>query len=158
MSCKLISTANFFVAHAKKCSTYCFEYVCAFFSHARLEFLVSVSFRRHASFVRRSKRSRRERTSAKNGRLFGDCAVQSFEYNSHEVMAFGAFDLLEGLDVLLLRPVHDREDLCHEVRFIARPLTAGAVIQRFHPSSFGCWVPGSSLEAQCNPVPYQIDP
>ena len=52
-------------------------------------------------------------------RLFGDCAVESFEYNGHKIVALGAFDLLEGLNVFLLGAVHDGKNLGHEVRFIS---------------------------------------
>ena len=47
-------------------------------------------------------------------------------------MAFGAFDLLEGLDVFVFRPVHDREDFCDKMLFIARPVAACAGIERLH--------------------------
>ena len=40
-------------------------------------------------------------------RLFSEGAVKRFKNNGHEVMAFGAFDLLKRLNVILLRAVHD---------------------------------------------------
>ena len=43
-------------------------------------------------------------------------------------MALGAFDLLEGLDVVVFGAVHDREDLGDEACFTAGPLTCGTVI------------------------------
>ena len=39
-------------------------------------------------------------------------------------MALRAFDLLEGLDVLVFGAVHDREDLGDEMSFIPGPMTA----------------------------------
>ena len=47
-------------------------------------------------------------------------------------MAFGAFDLLEGLDVLMLGAVHDGKNFRDEMGFIARPMTTCASVQRFH--------------------------
>jgi single-stranded DNA-specific DHH superfamily exonuclease len=55
---------------------------------------------------------------------FCDRAVQRFEDNRDEIMAFRAFDLLECLDVLVLGAVHDGQDLGDEVRFITRPVAA----------------------------------
>ncbi len=43
-------------------------------------------------------------------------------------MAFGAFDLLEGLDIVVFGAVHDGEDLCDEARFTAGPLARGATV------------------------------
>ncbi len=40
-------------------------------------------------------------------RLFSEGAVERFENNRHEVVALGALDLLEGLNVVLLGAVHD---------------------------------------------------
>ena len=51
--------------------------------------------------------------------LFSECAVQRLENNRDEIMALGALDLLEGLDVLVLGAVHDGKDFGDEVRFIA---------------------------------------
>ena len=50
---------------------------------------------------------------------FNDASVESFEDDCHEIVALGAFDLLEGLDVLVFGAVHDGQDFCDEVRFIA---------------------------------------
>ena len=43
--------------------------------------------------------------------LLNDRAVKRFENDRHKVVALGAFDLLEGLDVVVLGAVHDREYL-----------------------------------------------
>jgi hypothetical protein len=46
-------------------------------------------------------------------------------------VTLGAFDLLEGLDIFVLGPVHDRKDFGDEVGFVTRPVTARTSIQRF---------------------------
>ena len=46
-------------------------------------------------------------------------------------MTLGAFDLLEGLDVVMLGAVHDGEDLRDEARFVSGPLAAGAAVEGF---------------------------
>lgn len=56
--------------------------------------------------------------------LLGDRAVQGLENNRDEIMALRAFDLLEGLNVVVFRAVHDRKDFCHEAGFITRPTAA----------------------------------
>jgi hypothetical protein len=43
-------------------------------------------------------------------------------------MALRAFDLLEGLDVLVFRAVHDRENLCDEMGLITGPVAARACV------------------------------
>ena len=43
-------------------------------------------------------------------------------------MTFGAFDLLEGLDVVMFGAVHDRKDLGNEAGFTAGPLARGTVV------------------------------
>ena len=65
-------------------------------------------------------------------RLLDDGSVQRFEDDRHKVVTFGAFDLFESLDVVVLGAVHDREDLGDEAGFAAGPLTGGTVISRFH--------------------------
>ena len=47
-------------------------------------------------------------------------------------MAAWAFDLLEGLDVVVLGPVHNAEDLGRKLGFFAGPLTGCASISLFH--------------------------
>jgi hypothetical protein len=69
--------------------------------------------------------------------LFYDAAVQSLENDGHEIVALRAFDLLEGLDVVVLGPVHDREYFGHEMGFISRPMTASACIEWLHNDSLG---------------------
>ena len=51
-------------------------------------------------------------------------------------MTLGAFDLLEGLDVLMFGAVHNRKDFGHEMGFISRPVTARTRIKRLHENSF----------------------
>lgn len=46
-------------------------------------------------------------------------------------MAFGAFDLLKGLNVFMFGAVHDGEDFCDEAGFIAGPLTIGTSVKWF---------------------------
>ena len=60
--------------------------------------------------------------------LLYDGSIKCFKDDCHEIMTFGAFDLLEGLDVVVLRAVHDREDLGDEAGFTAGPLARGTVI------------------------------
>lgn len=57
-------------------------------------------------------------------RLFCDGSVESFEDDRHKITALGAFDLLERLDVVVLGPVHDGEDLGGEAGLVARPAAA----------------------------------
>ena len=46
-------------------------------------------------------------------------------------MAFGAFDLFEGLDVFVFGPVHNGKNFSYEMAFIARPMTSRASIKWF---------------------------
>jgi len=55
--------------------------------------------------------------------LFGDLAVKGLEDDRHKVVTFGALYLLKGLDILMLRAVHNGKNLCHEVGFVTGPLT-----------------------------------
>jgi len=64
--------------------------------------------------------------------LFDDRAVKRFENDSDEILTLGAFDLLEGLDVVVLGAVHDGENFGDEMGFTAGPLTGGTNIGRFH--------------------------
>ena len=57
-----------------------------------------------------------------------DRAVKCFEDDGHEIVTLGAFDLFEGLDVVVFGAVHDREDLGNEAGFTAGPLASGTVI------------------------------
>jgi len=60
--------------------------------------------------------------------LLYDGSVKCLEDDGDEIVTLGAFDLFEGLDVVVFRPVHDREDLGNEAGFTAGPLTCGTVI------------------------------
>ena len=60
--------------------------------------------------------------------LLDDRAVKRFEDDRNKIVALGAFDLLEGLDVVVFGAVHDREDLGNEAGFTAGPLASGTVI------------------------------
>ena len=64
----------------------------------------------------------------KGKKLFNDRAVQRLEDDRHEIVALGTFDLFEGLDVVVLGTVHDREDFGNEAGFIAGPLASGTII------------------------------
>ena len=64
--------------------------------------------------------------------LAGDAAIKRFKYDGHQIVALGALDLLEGLDVVVLGAVHNGKDLGDEMGFIARPLTARTCVKRFH--------------------------
>jgi len=46
--------------------------------------------------------------------LFYDGSIKCFEDDRHKIVTLGAFDLLEGLDVVVLGAVHDRKDLGNE--------------------------------------------
>ena len=61
--------------------------------------------------------------------LFSDRSVERLENDGHEIMTFGALDLLEGLDVLVLGAVEDGKNFCDEVGFVTRPVAACACIQ-----------------------------
>lgn len=52
--------------------------------------------------------------------LFGKRSVQSFEDDRYQVAALWTFDLLEGLDVIVLGTIHDAQYLCDEPTFISR--------------------------------------
>lgn len=39
--------------------------------------------------------------------LFGECAVERFKHNGDKRAALRAFDLFEGLNVVVLRAIHD---------------------------------------------------
>ena len=69
--------------------------------------------------------------SVKAGRregLLDDRAVKRFKDDRDEIVTLGTFDLLEGLDVVVLGAVHDRENLGNEAGFTAGPLASGTVI------------------------------
>ena len=69
--------------------------------------------------------------SVKVGRgegLLDDRAVKRFKDDRDEIVTLGTFDLLEGLDVVMLGAVHDREDFGDEACFTAGPLARGTVI------------------------------
>lgn len=57
-------------------------------------------------------------------KLFSDRSVEGFENDRDQVVALGAFDLFECLDVFVFGAVHDGEDLGQKMRFIAGPLAA----------------------------------
>ena len=61
-------------------------------------------------------------------KLFDDRTVQCFEDDRYKIVTLGAFDLLEGLDILMFGAVHDREDLGNEASFTTGPLAGGAAI------------------------------
>ena len=60
--------------------------------------------------------------------LLYDGSVKCLEDDRDEIVTLGTFDLFEGLDVVVLGAVHDREDLGNEAGFTAGPLTCGTVI------------------------------
>jgi hypothetical protein len=60
--------------------------------------------------------------------LLNDGPVKCFEDDRHEIMTFGAFDLLESLDVIVFGAVHDRENFGDETNLAAGPLTSRTVI------------------------------
>ncbi len=60
--------------------------------------------------------------------LLNDGPVKCFEDDRHEIVTFGAFDLLESLDIIVFGAVHDRENLSDETSLTAGPLTSGTVI------------------------------
>ena len=47
-------------------------------------------------------------------------------------MALGAFDLFEGLDIVVLGTVHDGENFGHEMGLISRPMAACTGIKWLH--------------------------
>ena len=55
--------------------------------------------------------------------LAGDLTVERFKNNRNQIMALGAFNLLESLDVVMLRAIHNRKNLGEEVVFFPGPLT-----------------------------------
>ena len=60
--------------------------------------------------------------------LLYDGSVKCLEDDRDEIVTLGTFDLFEGLDVVVLGAVHDREDLGNEAGFTAGPLASGTVI------------------------------
>lgn len=61
-----------------------------------------------------------------------DSPIQSFKDDRDQIMAFGAFDLLKGLDVGVFRTVHNGENFGDEMIFITGPLARGAIVKRLH--------------------------
>ena len=61
-----------------------------------------------------------------------DSAVKRLEDDGDEIVALGAFDLLEGLNVIVFRPVHDGEDLGNKAVFVSGPLAGLTNISGFH--------------------------
>ena len=70
-------------------------------------------------------------------------------------MTLGAFDLLEGLDVFVFGPVHDRQDFRVEVGFIAGPVAIGTRIQRLQEMILRVNSPVSS-HLLVNKIPGQL--
>ena len=60
--------------------------------------------------------------------LLYDGSIKCFKDDCHEIMTFGAFDLLESLNIVVFGAIHDRENLSNEARLIAGPLARGTVI------------------------------
>ena len=60
-----------------------------------------------------------------------DGPVKCFKNDGHEIVTLGAFDLLEGLDIFMLRAVHDGKNLCDEAGLISRPVASRTGIKRF---------------------------
>lgn len=60
--------------------------------------------------------------------LLYDGPIKCFEDDRDEIVTLGTFDLLEGLDVVVLGAVHNREDLGDEAGFTAGPLARGTVV------------------------------
>ena len=59
-------------------------------------------------------------------------SVKRLKNNRDEIVTLGAFDLLEGLDVLVLGAVHDGKNFGDEVALISGPLATRAGVKRFH--------------------------
>ncbi len=57
--------------------------------------------------------------------LFNDRSVERLENDGDEIVALGALDLLEGLNIVVLRPVHDGKNFGDETLLAAGPLTGG---------------------------------
>ena len=55
--------------------------------------------------------------------LFDGTAAQCLKNNRDEGLTLRAFDLLEGLDIVVLGAVHNTQDLSHKLAFISRPMT-----------------------------------
>jgi hypothetical protein len=64
--------------------------------------------------------------------LLRDGTVEGLEDDRYEVVAFGAFDLLEGLDIVMLGAVHDAEDFGDEFVFFPRPLASRTHVSLLH--------------------------
>ena len=60
--------------------------------------------------------------------LLDDRAVKRLEDDGDEIVTLGAFDLLESLDIIVFRTVHDREDLGNKAGFTTGPLASRTVI------------------------------
>ena len=58
----------------------------------------------------------------------GDRPVEGLEDDRDEIVAVGAFDLLEGLNVVVFRAVDDAQDLSGEPGFVAGPAARRASI------------------------------
>ena len=61
-----------------------------------------------------------------------DRPIQSFKDDRDQIVAFGTFDLLKGLDVGVFRTVHNGENFGDEMIFITGPLARGAIVKRLH--------------------------
>ncbi len=73
-----------------------------------------------------------------NGMSLCDGPVKGLKNDGHQVVALGAFDLLEGLNVLVFGPVHDGKNFCDEMDFIPGPVTARTRVERLQERSLLC--------------------
>jgi hypothetical protein len=64
--------------------------------------------------------------------LLHDSAVKRLEDDRDKIVALWAFDLLEGLNVVMFGPVHNGEDLGDETVFVSGPLAGLTNISGFH--------------------------
>ena len=67
--------------------------------------------------------------------LFCDGAVERFKNDGDQIMTFGAFNLFEGLNVVMFGAVHNRKDFRDKTGFFSRPVTSRTSIKRFHNRS-----------------------
>lgn len=63
--------------------------------------------------------------------LLRESSIQGFKDNRHQSTALWAFDLFEGLNVLVFWTVHNGEDFRRKLRLVARPVAGRAVVGRF---------------------------
>ncbi len=62
--------------------------------------------------------------------LFRQRPIQRFKNDGDQIVALGAFDLFEGLNIIVFGAVHDGKNFRDEMSFVSGPLATGTSVER----------------------------